>query len=98
MKNIQVIDGAVNSVFEIYAIEDSLFYRLFPNGAEIAFTSDCPKSDPIWEGLYKIRVLKSQVRGIHGTLHLDLSEANPEHFPNRKESDVYLPHIPKDER
>lgn len=92
MKNIQIIDGAQNSVFEIYAIPDALFSVLFPKGADVAFAKECskkiPKSDNRLKALYKKRLNKKSVQGIHGTLHLDSSLVEPKFFPTRRESEV----------
>lgn len=91
MKNIQVIDGAMNSVFEIYAVSDELFSILFPNGTDVAFEVDLLKKFPQTGRLknsYKRRPKKKSVRGIHGTLHLNLSDCDPEYFPTRRESEV----------
>jgi hypothetical protein len=88
MKNIQVIDGAMNSIFEIYAIRNDLFARLFPNGADIAFTRELPENLPGIEKLYARRVPKRKVKGIHGTLHLELSDGDPKFFPMRREINV----------
>ncbi len=91
MKNIQVIDGATNSVFEIYAVPDELFSMVFPKGTDVAFEADLLKKFPQdgrLKNLYKRRLKKKSVRGIHGTLHLDLSHCDPNYFPTRRESEV----------
>jgi hypothetical protein len=88
MKNIQIIDGAMNSIFEIYAVSDDIFNRLFPSGADIAFAEDFPESDLIWMGFYKNRVDKKNVEGIHGTLHLTKRTEINHYFPTRKEAEV----------
>jgi len=91
MKNIQVIDGAMNSVFEIYAVSDGLFSMMFPNGTDVAFETDLSKKlpqDGRLNNLYKRRIKKKSVRGIHGTLHLKLSNCDLKYFPTRRESEV----------
>ncbi len=40
MKNIQIIDGAANSTFDIYQIPDELFQQIFPAETDIAFQND----------------------------------------------------------
>jgi hypothetical protein len=40
LKNIQVIDGADNSYYAIYNIEEKYFNLIFPNGQDIEFISD----------------------------------------------------------
>jgi hypothetical protein len=88
MKNVQVIDGAENSVFEIYAVSDEVFARLFPNGADIAFAEDHLNSDPIWNGFYSNPVDKKSVSGIQGTLHLRKRKELSQFFPTRREADL----------
>jgi hypothetical protein len=94
MKNIQVIDGARNSTFDIYQISDDLFNQIFPNGTDVAFLAEVERnfkvidSDKVWDLIYQSKVDKKQVIGIHGTLHLTGSYCSKEFFPSRKESEV----------
>ncbi len=94
MKNIQIIDGATNSVFEIYEIPDELFRSMFPDNNDVAFLDDVGQilqeigGDQVWNLVYKKRVDKKQVSGIHGTLHLTGSYCKKEYFPTRKETEV----------
>ena len=37
MKNIQIIDGAENCVYDLFAATDEEFARIFPIGTDIAF-------------------------------------------------------------
>jgi len=37
MKNIQVIDGSINCVYDIFAATDEEFLLIFPAGENIAF-------------------------------------------------------------
>ena len=93
MKNIQIIDGACNSVFEIYAIDDETFGNIFDNGKDVVFLSDLteyldydkPEIQTFWLKVYSIKVDKKTVNGIHGTLHLDGSNCEKRYFPARKE-------------
>ncbi len=95
MKNVQVIDGALNSTFEIYQVSDEVFRIMFPDDSDIAFLDEVEErfkqigyDDRIWDTVYKDRVDKKQVAGIHGTLHLTGSYGSKSSFPNRKESGV----------
>lgn len=94
MKNIQVIDGAANSIFEIYQVPNDLFDILFPNSTDIAFVDEIDKDDEtregkrFWNMVYQHPVNKKRVAGIHGTLHLTASLVDKEYFPTRKEDEV----------
>lgn len=95
MKNVQIIDGARNSTYEIYQVPDDLFDLMFPNGTDIAFLDDAEKrfeemgmDDSVWEAVYRNRVDKRRVVGIHGTLHLPGSVVSKEYFPTLKEAEV----------
>lgn len=40
VKNIQVIDGADNCTYNIYAATEEEFDDIFPNGADVEFIED----------------------------------------------------------
>jgi hypothetical protein len=40
MKNIQVIDGAENCVYDIFAATDEEFSLIFPRGQDVAFIDE----------------------------------------------------------
>ena len=40
MKNIQVIDGALNSVYDIFSATEDAFSLIFPAGQDIAFIDE----------------------------------------------------------
>ncbi|WP_416150191.1 hypothetical protein ACM26V_04160 [Salipaludibacillus sp. HK11] len=42
MKNIQIVDGSINSTFDIFEIEDGKFNILSPNNTDISFLEDYP--------------------------------------------------------
>lgn len=90
MKNIQVVDGAINSCFRIFEVEEEKFQILFPSTADIAFLEDFDHLDGtgFWGSIYSNEVDKKNIAGIHGTLHLTGSYVEKNNFPNRKESDV----------
>jgi hypothetical protein len=94
MKNIQIIDGAKNSTFDIYQISDDLFDLIFSNDTDIAFLAEVEQrldnrnDSKFWDAVYGHKVDKKKVTGIHGTLHLTGSYYSQEFFPTRKESQV----------
>lgn len=97
MKNIQMIDGAVNSTFNIYGVSDELFQQIFPIRTDIAFLKDVEiqlhnqgYGGGIWERIYQHKVDKKKVVGIHGTLHLTGSNCSKKYFPVLKEADILV--------
>ncbi|HKZ55812.1 MAG TPA: hypothetical protein VJ123_10050 [Anaerolineales bacterium] len=102
MKNVQVVDGGANSVFELYAVVDDVFNLMFPNGNDVAFLEDIERvflergDERLWQDVYANRLDKRSVQGIHGTLHLTGSPCDPRFFPTRKEEEV-LHHLPREE-
>jgi hypothetical protein len=66
MKNVQVIDGAVNSTFDIYAIPDDVFVLLFPEDQNVTFLAAVEKTlsrlgiTPVqfWDQFYMVKVSK----------------------------------------
>ena len=73
MKNLEIVDGALNGRFEIYEVEDEIFQRLFPDGKDEIYLEDLEeviKNDvSFWDRAYAREVERRIVRGIHGTLH-----------------------------
>jgi hypothetical protein len=75
MKNIQVIDGALNSTFSIFQASDEEFAVLFPEpGQEIQYAEDLaklpgqPEICRALEQLWERPIRKRDAQGIHGTL------------------------------
>jgi hypothetical protein len=97
MKNIQVIDGAVNCVYDIFTATDEEFALIFPDGHDIAFidevygrhTNDTALNSA-FEALWGRRVPKGQAMGIHGLLFYDLEEKKP-FYPTRRDEDAENP-------
>jgi len=104
-KNIQIIDGAINSTYEIYQVPEWLFELIFPDNQDVAFLDEvetklheivlpnCMNEIGVWSVLYEIRVNKRNVNGIHGTLHLTGSLADRRYYPNRREDSVINDHL-----
>ncbi len=94
MKNVQVIDGALNSTFDIFEVPDDLFQLMFPGNTDIAFADEVDKvfqrkgGNENWNTVYSRKVDKKQVIGIHGTLHLTEDNSIKKSFQTRKESEV----------
>ena len=73
MKNIEIVDGALDSRFEIYAVEDHIFTRLFPQGKDEVYLEDLSEElqddTKFWDQVYATEVKRPAVQGIHGILH-----------------------------
>jgi hypothetical protein len=92
MKNIQVIDGAENCTYSIFAATDKEFEAIFPNGTDIEFVEDFfvragdKTATRITNELWKRPVRKECVIGIHGSLFYQLIQKK-RYYPTKKESE-----------
>ena len=80
MKNIQIIDGALNSTYAIFASTEEEFAAIFPDqGQYIEFIEDVvarigdAEAGKLMEPIWERPVSKRKVRGIHGTLFYGLT-------------------------
>jgi len=100
-KNVQIIDGAMNCTYSIYAFTDEQFALLFPEeGQDIEFIEDVAvrlspeQQERAFSGAWTRPVRKSDAQGIHGTLFYQL-DYKKEYYPSKRESDAYgPPHSP----
>ena len=96
MKNIQVIDGADNCVYDIFSVPDEEFEVLFPDGQDIEFINDLvdrvpsDKLNPILREAWNRRVPKSEVNGIHGTLFYELDKKK-KYYPTKRDEEAINP-------
>ncbi len=78
MKNIQVIDGADNCVYDIFAATDEEFGLIFPLGQDVAFIDEVMARGPeeaidaAFSNIWQRRMRKSEAMGIHGMLFYEL--------------------------
>ena len=78
MKNIQVIDGAENSVYDIFSATDEEFSLIFPEGTDVAFIDEVyergrkEQLDTAFNNIYQRRVRKLEVQGVHGIIFYEL--------------------------
>ncbi|MFL5044000.1 MAG: hypothetical protein ACJ8EA_04075 [Xanthobacteraceae bacterium] len=81
MKNIQIIDGALNATFSVFQATEEEFAAIFPaDGQDMGLIEDFIERfgqeqagrilQPIWER----PVLKRDVQGIHGTLYYNYAD------------------------
>lgn len=96
MKNIMVVDGAVNCVYDIFAATDAEFALIFPADTDIAFIDevyehgDAAALDKAFNAIWTRRVKKADAMGIHGTLFYELPQKKP-FYPTRKDEEAENP-------
>ena len=96
MKNIQVIDGAKNSVYDIFAATDEEFALVFPEGTDIAFIDEViangggEQLDAAFNNIWQRRVIKSEALGIHGIIFYELEEKKV-YYPTRRDEEAVNP-------
>ena len=94
MKNIQVIDGAANCVYDIFAATDAEFSVLFPLGQDIAFIDEITsRAEPetlekVFSMLWTRRLHKRDAQGIHGILFYELAHKKLYYHTRRDEEAV----------
>lgn len=96
MKYIQVISGADNCVYDVFAAPDEDHALLFPDGSDIAFAEDfeaCAEESPIVCALTRLwdnRVPKTQAMGIHGIIFYNLPDKR-QYYPTHKDEEAINP-------
>src|ERR1700744_615561 len=80
MKNIQVIDGSLNAVYDIFSATDEEFALIFPDGQDVAFIGEVQargnvgKLDEAFARIWRRRIPKCDAMGIHGILFYELDQ------------------------
>jgi hypothetical protein len=94
IRNIQVIDRALNCTYDIFSIGEDDFKEIFPGQfQDIEFVKDFvtrvgdERATRILSRLWKTRVDKKKVRGIHGTLFFEL-DFKKKYYPTKSEHDM----------
>lgn len=96
MKNIQVIDGAENCVYDIFAATDEEFALIFPLGQDVGFIGDVMERGPVdalneaFSRIWERRVRKCDAMGIHGVLFYKLDEKK-QYYPTRRDEEAINP-------
>lgn len=96
MKNIQIIDGAVNCVYDIFSATDEEFALFFPDGTDIAFIDEVMSRhdeaviDEAFKRIWSRPVQKYQAMGIHGLLFYELEEKK-QYYPTRRDEEAINP-------
>lgn len=96
MKNIQVIDGAENCVYDIFAATEEEFYLISPHDTDIAFIDEVYENgspsmlDAAFLAIWKRPIKKTDAHGIHGILFYELEEKK-KYYPERKDREAVNP-------
>lgn len=89
MKNIQIIDGAINATYSIFQATEEEYRSIFPNEQDIELVEDFFArlgDDPaslILGRIWERPVRKRDAMGIHGTLFFD-NDHRKEYIPQSK--------------
>ncbi|WP_292063944.1 hypothetical protein [Brevundimonas sp. UBA7664] len=94
MRNILVVDGALNATFSVFQATEAEFDKIFPApGQDIAFIEEVIAAlgelltakmiAPIWER----PILRRDVNGLHGLLIYEGMERMPFYPASRRETD-----------
>ncbi|PBC05931.1 hypothetical protein CK220_01785 [Mesorhizobium sp. WSM3860] len=74
MRNIQIIDGALNATFSIFQATEEEFAAIFPDGQDMELAEDLferlgdEEAGRVLAQLWNRPILKRDALGIHGTL------------------------------
>lgn len=96
MKNIQVIDGAVNSVYDIFQATEEEFSLIFPPGEDVAFIDEVYERGPgeelgaAFERIWTRRIPKRNAMGIDGLLFFEL-DVKMKYYPTRRDEEAINP-------
>jgi len=96
MKNIQIIDGAINCVYDIFAATDEEFALIFHDGTDIAFIDEVMSRhddvviDEAFQRIWSRPIKKSEAMGIHGLLFYEL-EGKKQYYPTRRDEEAINP-------
>ena len=95
MKNIQVIDDALNCLYDVYGMSEEDFALLFPDGRDVEFADDFvarvgdSRASQILERCWGNRQDKKTIAGIHGTLFYGAGSGKRKpFFPTRREAEM----------
>ncbi|MER8564688.1 hypothetical protein NKH85_02510 [Mesorhizobium sp. M0924] len=89
MKNIQIIDGALNATFSVFEATEEEYAAIFPDGRDMELAEDLferlgeDEAGRVLAPLWGRPILKRDVLGIHGTLFYN-NEYRRRHIPQSK--------------
>lgn len=97
-KNVQVIDGADNCTYDIFAASEDDFALIFPDGQDVEFIEDFfarvgkEIAGRVSERLWTARVDKKSAIGIHGTLFYQL-RLKKKYYPTKREAEMITRYV-----
>jgi hypothetical protein len=96
MKNIQIIDGALNAVYDIFAATDDEFDLIFKEGTDTAFIDEVYKNgdeevlNQVFSRIWERRIKKKDAMGIHGIIFYELDHKKV-YYPTRRDEEAINP-------
>jgi hypothetical protein len=99
LKNIQVIDGAENTAYDIFSATDEEFALIFPLGEDVAFIEEVFERtarnrkrvlNAAFKAISGRRIAKRDAMGIHGILFCQL-EHKKQYYPTRRDEEAMNP-------
>ncbi|MFG6414565.1 hypothetical protein ACG02S_11730 [Roseateles sp. DC23W] len=96
MRNIQVIDGADNAMYDIFAATEDEFALIFPAGQDVAFIDEVIARTPVaaldhaFAAIWQRRVAKAEAKGIHGILFYEMPQKK-QYYPTRRDEAAINP-------
>ena len=96
MKNIQVFDGATNSVYDIFAATVEEFALIFPAGQDVALIDEVMARGPeqaldeAFSRIWRRRIAKRDAMGIHGQLFYEMNHKK-RYYPTRIDEEAINP-------
>jgi hypothetical protein len=96
MKNIQVIDSAENSVYDIFAATEDEFALIFPANQDVGFIEEIMARGPetqlneAFKRIWARRIPKREAMGIHALLFYGLDEKR-QYYPTRRDEEASNP-------
>lgn len=90
MKNIQVIDGAENCVYDIFQATEDEFRLIFKGNSDVAFIDEVEVGEETFKNIWNRRIKKSEANSIHGILFYEL-ENKKKYYPTRRDEEAKNP-------
>ena len=93
MKNILIIDSAINCAYSVFQATESEFKQIFPeDGQDIEYSEDLferlsPEQAGLMTPIWDRPIEKKNAMGIHGTIFYGM-EYKKEYYSSKRERDI----------